>query len=250
MIVEDQTSKTPTPESEIISPTPPEPAKNVSLSNPVDPNPTPPCIDMGPPSRGRTLSLPYLRRREPSAAEHMRRRTQSVPPKRGSAPYRLGAKCCQVPDNVLDSCSHGVKALATPLLRAKFLGGKSIEDPINFPDAPLSLTVIRKRNPSAKGHSPQVWELIQEAVNAFPSLRMADWTDPSLEPMQKKCRGRIPILVHPTLYRAIKLTFPLDVGRLALNKNLTDYMRSGDMGPSVTSIGPEHFRAIDDTTKQ
>ena len=58
------------------------------------------------------------------------------------------------------------------------------------------------------------------------------------------CKGlveRVPIVLHPSLYRAIKLTYPWDIGGLAHERVLTSEMATGFMNQTVSVLIPAMF---------
>ena len=76
---------------------------------------------------------------------------------------------------------------------------------------------------------------------------MADWEHPSLQKLSTNCTGRVPVYVHPSLYRALKLIFPTDVGGLAHQGKITRDIGRGGLGQAVSILTPEHFRPVCDT---
>lgn len=57
-------------------------------------------------------------------------------------------------------------------------------------------------------------ESLGEGRVAFPNLRMAKIVSPPLKKMSKMCGGKVPILLHPSLYKALKFIFPTVVGSI------------------------------------
>lgn len=47
---------------------------------------------------------------------------------------------------------------------------------------------------------------------------------------------RVPVLIQPYLYRALKLAYPMDVGGIALNGRMTSEMVTGSLGQSVVFL--------------
>ena len=89
-----------------------------------------------------------------------------------------------------------------------------MEDPKNFPNAWIT-TVIRKDRGS-------------EGV-----MKMLCDENEALDPISyfrddlHSCKGlaeRVPIVLHPSLYRAVKLTYPRDIGGLAHDRVITNEM--------------------------
>ena len=58
------------------------------------------------------------------------------------------------------------------------------------------------------------------------------------------CKGliwRVPVVLHPSLYRAVKLTFPRDIGGLAHDRAITNEMATGSMSQTVGVLTPVMF---------
>ena len=53
--------------------------------------------------------------------------------------------------------------------------------------------------------------------------------------------GRVPVVLHPSLYRAVKLTFPRDIGGLAHDGAITNEMATGSMNQTVGVLTPAMF---------
>ena len=118
------------------------------------------------------------------------------------------------------------------LLNFKTVNGKSIEDPRNFPKAKV-LTVIRK----GRGSEAAI-EMINEAVRTFgPIAALVE-----KERFLKNLIGRSPYLLHPSLYRALKLTFPRDIGSLATGDGIPNAMATESMSQAVGVLTPTMFR--------
>ena len=50
--------------------------------------------------------------------------------------------------------------------------------------------------------------------------------------------GRVPVVLHPSLYRAIKLTFARDIRGLAYDGAITNEMATGSMSQTVGVLTP------------
>ena len=58
------------------------------------------------------------------------------------------------------------------------------------------------------------------------------------------CKGlaeRVPVVLHPSLYRAVKLTYPRDIGGLAHDRVITNEMATGLMSQTVGDLTPTMF---------
>ena len=53
--------------------------------------------------------------------------------------------------------------------------------------------------------------------------------------------GRVPVVLHPSLYRALKLTLPWDIGGLAHDRAINNEMATGSMSQTVGVLTPAMF---------
>lgn len=53
------------------------------------------------------------------------------------------------------------------------------------------------------------------------------------------CAERVPVLLHPSLYRSVKLTYPTDVSGIVLDGWMT--MELGSLGQSVRILSAKDF---------
>lgn len=114
-----------------------------------------------------------------------------------------------------------------------------VEDPHNFPKAKRVLTVIRS---GVAGK--QIWAMMAEANETFGSFPpMACFEDEVVKKLHQYCSGRFPVFVHPSLYRALKLTFSLDIDGLSPDGTIKTKMGTGSMGEAVGVLTPSMFNA-------
>ena len=66
----------------------------------------------------------------------------------------------------------------------------------------------------------------------------------SLKVMATKCTGRIPIYVHPSFYRSLKLQNPVDVGGITSNDQVSTELGTGSLRQAVGILTPEDFRPV------
>ena len=113
----------------------------------------------------------------------------------------------------------------------KEVNGHNVEDPKNFPKAWVT-TVIRK----GRG-SEGVMKMLGEANEALDPISF-------FKDDLSSCKGlvgRVPVVLHPSLYRALKLTFPRDVGGLAHDGAIDNEMATGSMSQTVGVLTPAMF---------
>jgi len=132
-----------------------------------------------------------------------------------------GVNCCEVwhaePQNEL---SHAQRKKLKPLEELEMVDGKRVDRPEQFGSVPMVTTFIRE----AEGRATGVWALVKAAELAFPGIRMADREHSSLEQLKVYCAGRVPVYVHPSLYRALLALRSLPKGverRLSLLREST-----------------------------
>ena len=121
--------------------------------------------------------------------------------KREKPRHHTGTNICRVDEGALDRL-HKVQPQLLKDLRVlhnfKEVNGCNVEDPKNFPDSWIT-TVIRK----GRG-SEGVMKMLGEANEALGPISF-------LKDDLASCKGlvgRVPVVLHPSLYRALKLTFP------------------------------------------
>lgn len=68
-----------------------------------------------------------------------------------------------------------------------------------------------------------------EAKESFLAIRMVEVGTPQLKNLQKFCAERGPVILHPELYRVLKLTYPMDVGSIVLDGRMTTEMETGSL---------------------
>ena len=59
--------------------------------------------------------------------------------------------------------------------------------------------------------------------------------------------GRVPIYVHPSFYRSLKLRYSLDVGGLSKDGRVTTELGTGSLRHADGVLTPEDFRAVIDS---
>ena len=116
-----------------------------------------------------------------------------------------------------------------------------IDNPTNFPHAKHVLTVLK-----VGGKSLQVWDEMKEANNTYdmPSP-LCVWHDPKLDALKKQCKQRVPVLVHPSMYRCLKTNYPGRIGGLSRVLTITKEMGAGNVGSAVGVLTPSMFLSGD-----
>lgn len=72
-----------------------------------------------------------------------------------------------------------------------------------------------------------------EAKHIFPDIRMIEFGSPDLKKLRQYCAGKVPGLLHPSLYRAVKVTYHMDIGGIVLDRQMTSELGIGNLGQSI-----------------
>ena len=99
---------------------------------------------------------------------------------------------------------------------------------------------------SAGDRTRGVWRFLETACRADAGVGLAELQHPSLNQMLN-CSGRVPIYVHPALYRSLKVRFSLDVGGLSRDGRVTTELGTSSLRPAIGILTTEDFRSIVDT---
>ena len=152
----------------------------------------------------------------------------------------IGITLCKEPDpsKITD---HQLKTLLKPLFSFKSINEKNISNPYLFRDATKVTTFVR----TAGNRTRELWRFIQEASCA--DLRLAELDHSSLKKMLPFCSGRVPILVHPSFYRSLKLRYPMDVGGITRDDRVSTELGTGSLRQAVGILTPKDFRPVVDT---
>ena len=67
---------------------------------------------------------------------------------------------------------------------------------------------------------------------------------PDNKEMLNKREGRVPVSVHPSFYRSLKLRYLLDVGGISRDDRVTTELGSGSLRRAVGILTPEDFRLV------
>lgn len=123
------------------------------------------------------------------------------------------------------------------LFKCTSLNGKSTENPRNNPKVPGVITLVWNTG-------RKVLDYILEAKNAFQDIRMIQLASPEPKKMSNFYSGRFPVLLHPFLYGAIKLTFPAHVRGIVTDGQITIDIGTGSIGQSIGVPTPIDFRPV------
>ena len=127
--------------------------------------------------------------------------------------------------------------------RTQKIDHKDITNPYLFRGAPMVTTFVR----SAGNRTKELLRFIEEASRT--DIRLVEMEHPSLNIMPTKCTGRVPIYVHTSFYRYLKLQYPLDVGGISRDGRVTSELGTGSLRQAI-AIGiltPDDFRPVVDS---
>ena len=116
------------------------------------------------------------------------------------------------------------------LQKLRELDGLSVEKPQLFKIKDMLITFVHPR--SDLKDSRTLWETIGSANYAIPGTKLInmgqdDWT---LRQLSKECVGRVPLYMHPSLYRRLKLEYPALVGGAMSRGEVEDALVTGNLG--------------------
>lgn len=63
-----------------------------------------------------------------------------------------------------------------------------------------------------------MFEEAVKCVDVTPLL--AVWENEDAKKLRQSCSGMVPVCVHSSLYRAVKLTFPWDIGGFTIDSHI------------------------------
>ena len=122
---------------------------------------------------------------------------------------------------------HTLKQSLKPLRSLKKIDTKDITKPHLYKDAPKLTTFVRL----AGNRTKELWNFIDEASRA--DVMLVDTKSPMLKKMLPFCAGRVPILVHPSFYRSLKLRYPMDVGGITRDDRVSTELGTGSLRQAV-----------------
>ena len=134
-----------------------------------------------------------------------------------------------------------LKQTLKPLPSLKTIDGKDITNPYLFKNAAMVTTFVRSAGPRTK----ELWHFLEGASRA--DVMLADLRHQSLKKLLPFCLDRVPILVHPSFYRSLKLRYPVDVGGITRDDRVSTELGTGSLRQTVGILTPKDFRPVIDT---
>ena len=129
-----------------------------------------------------------------------------------------------------------------PLASLEKIQNLRVSNPTNFRSAAMVTTFVRSAGDRTKG----VWKFLSTVCQTDTGIKLADLEHSSLKKWITYCSGRVPILVHPSFYRALKLKFPIDVGGITRDNRVTTELGTGSLRQTVGILTPKDFRPVVD----
>ena len=116
-----------------------------------------------------------------------------------------------------------------------------ITNPYLFKDVPMLTTFVR----TAGNQTKELWQFIDDASRT--DVMLADTKNSMLRKMLPFCAGRVPILVHPSFYRSLKLRYTVDVGGITRDDRVSTELGTGSLRQAVGILSPKDFQPVVDT---
>ena len=101
-------------------------------------------------------------------------------------------------------------------------------------------TFVRSAGDRTRG----VWKFLSTVCQTDTGMQLAELEHSSVKKCIPYCSGRVPILVHPSLYRSLKLRFPIGVGGITRDNRVTTELSTGSLRQAVGILTPKDFRPI------
>ena len=98
---------------------------------------------------------------------------------------------------------------------------------------------------SAGTRARELWRFTEEASRT--GIRLAELEHPSLSKMLSQCTRRVPIYVHPSFYRFLKLKNSLEISGISRDSRVTCELGTGSRRQAVGILTPEDFRPVVDS---
>ena len=130
-----------------------------------------------------------------------------------------------------------------PLLSLDKIKNLNVSNPANFRSAAMVTTFVRSAGDRTKG----VWKFLSTVCQTDAGINLVELEHSSLKKCIPYCSGRVPILVQPSLYRSIKLRFPIDVGGITRDNRVTTELGTSSLRQAVGILTPKDFRPVVNT---
>ena len=135
---------------------------------------------------------------------------------------------------------HVLKKTLKPLSSLKTIHGKDVTNPYLFKSAAMVTTFVR----SAGDRTKELWHFLEGASRA--DVMFADLCHQTLKKILPFSAGRVPILVHPSFYRSLKLRYPVDIWGITRDDRVSTELGTGSQRQAVGILTPKDFRPVVD----
>ena len=144
----------------------------------------------------------------------------------------------------LEAVGHfQLRKVLKPLLSLEKINNLNIANTSNFRSAARVTTFVRSAGDRTRG----VWKFLSTVCQTDTGMKLAELEHSSLKKCITFCSCRVPILVHPSLYRSLKLRFARDVGGITRDNRVTTELGTGSLRQAVGILTPKDFRPVVDT---
>ena len=101
-------------------------------------------------------------------------------------------------------------------------------------------TFVRSAGDRTRG----VWKFLDTVCQSDSGMKLVELEHSSLRKCLPYCSERVPILVHPSFYRSLKVQFPPDVGGITRDYRVVTELGTGSLRQTVGILTPKDFRPI------
>ena len=127
-----------------------------------------------------------------------------------------------------------------PLLSFEKVNNANVSNPSNFRSAAMVTTFVRSAGDRTRG----VWKFLSTVCQTDTGMKLAELEHSSVKKCIPYCSGKVPILVHPSLYMSLKLRFPIDLGGITRDNRVSTELGTGSLRQSVGILTPKDSQPI------
>ena len=215
-------------------------SQSADRSQPLNLTRTPSLPSLSPTSISSQELFPSKRKQDPPASKKKANRQEGEKELTITQIQQAAALCSVELEAVGD---FQLRKALKPLLSLEKIQNLNVSNPVNFRSAAMVTTFVRSAGDRTKG----VWKFLSTVCQTDTGIKLAELEHSSLKKCIPFCSGRVPILVHPSLYRSLKLRFPIDVGGITRDNRVTTELGTGSLRQAVGILTPKDFRPVVDT---
>ena len=212
-------------------------SQSADRSQPLNLTRTPSLLSLSPSAISMQELFPARQRHDPPASKKTNRQEGEL----SIQQIQQAAALCSVELEAVGDFQ--LRKALKPLLSLDKIKNLNVSNPANFRSAAMVTTFVRSAGDRTKG----VWKFLSMVCQTDTGIKLAELEHSSLKKCIPFCSGRVPILVHPSLYRSLKLRFPIDVGGITRDNWVTTELGTGSLCQAVGIFTPKDFRPVVDT---